>query len=110
VVESANRKEGGPLSVFSLTDQARTDLAEISDYLEDHADEEAATRLIEAVHRACSLIADSPAIGRSLPDFGPGIRVYVLGSYQIFYRDLPSAVLVLRVLHERRNIRRIFGA
>ena len=75
MVEGANRKEGGPLSVFSLTDQARSDLAEISDYLEDHADGETAMRLIESVHHACSLIADSPAIGRSLPDFGPGIRV-----------------------------------
>ena len=109
MVERKDRTEGTPLSGFILSEQARDDVAEISDFLEDNADEAVARRFVDSFAEACRLLAEKPGIGCPRPGLGLGIRVHLLGSYVILYRDTPDLIVVVRVLHERRDISRIFG-
>lgn len=68
-----------------------------------------AARFIESVYSACHLLAERPGIGRPEPEFGHNVRCYVLGSYEILYQDRLDLLFIVRVLHQRRDIRRIFG-
>jgi toxin ParE1/3/4 len=55
------------------------------------------------------LLARHPHIGRPRDeDLRPGLRSFTVGKYLIFYRVEGEDVLILRVLHGRRDIESIF--
>jgi len=50
------------------------------------------------------LVAANPYMGRSRDDLRPGLRSFAAGEYLIFYRIEGSDVVVLRIVHGRRDI------
>ena len=71
---------------------------------------EAADKLVEKFDQTISLIAGSPRIGRDRSDLAPDLRSVPVGEYIIFFRPRSDGVQLIRVLHSKRNIRRImFG-
>ncbi len=49
-----------------------------------------------------------PYLGRQRDELRAGMRSFPLGNYLVFYRVQEDAVLILRVLHGRRDIDALF--
>jgi len=49
-----------------------------------------------------------PEAGRRREDIAPGVRSFPVKSYVIFYRQGAGQIQVLRVLHGRRDVPRLF--
>ena len=61
-------------------------------------------------HRPISCPCRLPPHGRSRDeDFGPGCRSAIVGEYVIVYCVENRDVLILRVVHGRRNLEGLFG-
>ncbi|WEK04771.1 MAG: type II toxin-antitoxin system RelE/ParE family toxin [Candidatus Devosia phytovorans] len=63
----------------------------------------AADDIIDSIIAVSQRAGDYPESGQPRPELGDGIRSIPLGNYVIYYRLLPRAVFVLRILHAARN-------
>ena len=67
-------------------------------------------RLIDAITDRFFSLARFPFMGRSREaDFGPGCRSLGVGEYVIVYCVKDQDVLILRVVHGRRELETLFG-
>ncbi len=85
------------------TDQAEADLAEILEYLDQHSPL-IAERVADAFDDRFRLLAQFPEMGRAREELSTGLRSVVVEHYVIFYRVTASAVELIRILHEARDI------
>lgn len=90
-----------------LTLLARQDLQGIAADLGSHS-KRAAERLIKAIQARCELLAMFPHLGCPCDDIRPGLRFSVVRSYVIYYRPRAGTAEILRVVHGRRDLGRIF--
>jgi toxin ParE1/3/4 len=89
--------------------EAESDLDEIWYYVaEESGSIETADRLIDSITDRFFLLARSPYIGRSRDDLGPGYRGFPVETYLIIYCLEGGDVLVLRVVHGRRELGALF--
>jgi toxin ParE1/3/4 len=89
--------------------RARADLDEIWHYIAtESGSEQAADRTVDSILDRLLLLSRWPRLGRSRNDLRRGLRSYGIGNYVIFYRISRAGVVILRVLHARRDIRRLF--
>lgn len=68
----------------------------------------AATDILLKIRKACERTADWPESGRRREEIAPGVRSALIKPYVIFYRCPAGQVQVLRILHGRRDILRVF--
>jgi toxin ParE1/3/4 len=61
-----------------------------------------ADRVIDAIFDRFELLAEQPRIGRHRPEFGHGVRSFVVDGYVVYYRH-DRELLIARVLHGRRD-------
>ena len=87
---------------YRLSPLAEQDLEEIWLYVAEESSLATADRLIDAIVDRFALLVEQPAMGRSRPEFGAGVRAFVVESYVIYYRH-DGDVLIARVLHGRRD-------
>ena len=87
---------------YRLSPLAERDLDEIWSYVAEDASVTRADRLIDAIVDRFELLAEQPRMGRNRPEFGEGIRSFVVESYVIYYRHAAD-ILIARVLHGRRD-------
>jgi plasmid stabilization system protein ParE len=87
-----------------LSPQAEAELDEIWLYVTEHSSVGAADGLIDRLTDAFLLLAGQPYMGRSRDELREGYRSLPLGEYVIFYRIEGEDVLIVRVLHGRRDI------
>ena len=88
--------------LYRLSALAEQDLEEIWSYVAEDASPETADRLIDAIFDRFELLVEQPRMGRNRPEFGEGVRSFVVESYVIYYR-YEGDVLIARVLHGRRD-------
>lgn len=88
---------------ISRTPRARLDLVEVWSYIADD-NEAAADQVLRCIDSVLSMLADTPLAGRARPELRPEIRSFPVGNYILFYRVLPDAVDVVRVLSRYRDI------
>ena len=93
-----------------FTDAAAADLDEAFAYVgaQKHSAATAATELLTALRSAVERLADFPDLGVMLSpeDFTlvtPGIRFLVVEPYVIYCRKVDEGVVILRILHSRRD-------
>jgi toxin ParE1/3/4 len=92
-----------------LAPQARADLNEIWDYIfNESGNETAADRMIDAIVERLTLLSEWPRIGRRRNDLRRGLRSHPVGNYVIFYRIARADVVILRVIHTRRDVSPLF--
>ncbi len=102
-----------PLPV-KLTRLAADDLAEAFAYGAQR-NLNSAARLLDGLRSSVERLGDQPLLGVALsPEefelVTPGIRFIVVAPYIVFYRAMPDAVVVLRILHGRRDhLRELLG-
>jgi toxin ParE1/3/4 len=87
---------------YRLSALAEQDLQEIWSYVAEDASPATADRLIDAIVRRFELVAEQPGMGRIRPEFGEGVRSFVVESNVIYYRH-DGETLIARVLHGRRD-------
>jgi toxin ParE1/3/4 len=87
---------------YRLSDLAELDLAEIWSYVAEDASPTTADRVIDAIFDRFELLTEQPRMGRNRPEFGEGVRSFVVESHVIYYRH-DGDVLIARVLHGRRD-------
>ncbi len=63
-----------------------------------------ADRVVENVTNCCALHAAYPHMGRKRDSPGPGRRLFAAGDRVILYRIEAQDVLILHILHRRRDI------
>ncbi len=57
---------------------------------------------MDAIFDRFELLTEQPRMGRNRPEFGEGVRSFVVASYLIYYRH-DGDILIARVLHGRRD-------
>lgn len=90
-----------------LSKQAWSDLREILLYIA-RSNPDAAEAHHQKLVDACSMLAEHPLAGRHRPEIGARIRSYAVGNYNIFYTPQQRGVLILRLLHSARDVRKLF--
>ncbi len=93
-----------------LAPQAAADLDDIWYYVaKESGSIEIADHLIDAITGRFFLLASHPYLGRVRDDdFGMGSRSFAVGEYVIVYCVEDDAVLILRVVHGRRDLETLF--
>jgi toxin ParE1/3/4 len=92
-----------------IVPRARGDLDQIWDYIfTETGNEAAADRAVDAIIERFVLLSRWPRIGRARDDLRRGLRSHPAGDYLIFYRISRGGVVILRVLHGRRDIPPLF--
>jgi toxin ParE1/3/4 len=90
-----------------LTDQAKDDLLGIWHAIASNRDERTADRFTAKILDKCQSHALFPESGRLRSELLPGLRSFPVTPYIVFYRPAEDTILVLRVLHGHRDIKRI---
>ena len=93
-----------------LAPRAETDLDEIWYYVaKESSSVEIANRLIDTITDRFSTLAGFPYAGRARDaEFGAGCRSLAAGEYVIVYCVENKDVLILRVVHGRRELESLF--
>lgn len=89
-----------------LTEQADADLAAILIYLAHEAGVATAERYAREFDALFDRLMDFPHLGAPRTELGPNLRIAIVSPYLAFY-DYDAAagmILILRILHGRRNI------
>jgi antitoxin ParD1/3/4 len=98
------------MTLYRFTPQASDDLLEIWRYIATD-NPEAADRVENAIHDACTLIARSPLVGQTRKDLTSlPLRFWTLRrfpNYLIVYDPAATPVQVIRILHSMRDLKRI---
>jgi toxin ParE1/3/4 len=63
-----------------------------------------ADRMLDRINDTMNRLAAVPFMGQARVDLAPGLRMFPVGSYLIFFRPIESGLEVIRVLHGKRNI------
>lgn len=88
--------------------QADSDLDDIWLYIASESGSvDVADRVIDSIVGRFLLLARYPRIGRSRDELRTGLRSFPVGDYVVFYRISGEYVVILRVLHGRRDIERL---
>lgn len=94
-----------------LARQAERDLDDIWLYVaKESSSIEIANHLIDLITQRCAALGRFPYIGRTRnDDLGPGYRSLTVGEYVIVYCIEKEDALILRVVHGRRDMEKLFG-
>jgi toxin ParE1/3/4 len=94
-----------------VSPRAEADLDDIWFYVaRESGSLDIATRLIDGITSRFLLLAGVPYAGRARDaNFGAGTRSLTVGEYVIVYCVEDSDVLILRVVHGRRELEALFG-
>ncbi|HTS47068.1 MAG TPA: type II toxin-antitoxin system RelE/ParE family toxin [Bryobacteraceae bacterium] len=93
-----------------VSPRAEIDLDEIWYYVaKESSSIEIANHLIDTITDRFFMLSGFPYIGRSREELGPGCRSVAVGEYVIVYCVENGDILVLRVVHGRRDFEMLFG-
>lgn len=96
------------LARLVLSPLSLRDLQNIHDYIaSDNPD--AASAFLDRIDSRLEMLREHPLIGRRREELPVGVRCITEGNYLLIYRFLvdQNTVELVRVLHGKRNIRRI---
>ncbi|AMV37646.1 type II toxin-antitoxin system RelE/ParE family toxin [Planctomyces sp. SH-PL62] len=89
-----------------ISREALADLDEAWEYLA-RRNPNTADRLLDRFFAAARMHAQFPLMGPSRDDISPGLRCFTARPYVAFYRVEGENIVVLRVLHGRRDLKRV---
>jgi toxin ParE1/3/4 len=86
--------------------RAQADLESILESLQ-RTNSAAAQRYAAVFQARAEALGRFPEMGRLRPEFAPGLRSTLVWPYVIFYRVEGDVVQIIRILHGKRDLRRI---
>jgi toxin ParE1/3/4 len=89
---------------FVLAPRARRDLRDILKYTERQWGREQRRRYSSQLRAAFAQLAQFPGLGKPRPGFGPEARAYPVEQHLVIYQPSDAEVLILRILHVRRDL------
>ena len=89
------------------TRRSRTDLIDILLFIR-RDNRRAARRLLDTVNTKLELLAEFPGLGQPREELGKSLRSFPIGEYLLFYRPITDGIQLIRVLHGRRDLRKLF--
>jgi toxin ParE1/3/4 len=90
------------MSGFDLSRRARGDLVEIGLYGAARWGDERSERYVSDLYAVFQRLVDGHAFGRRCDRLRPGLWRIEHASHVVFFRRLPSGVLICCVLHKRQ--------
>lgn len=90
------------MSRLSFSPLAVADLEGILEYIARDKPR-AASSFLEMLREKCHTLARFPLLGASREELAPGLRMYPVGNYVIYYRNEREGARVERVLHGARD-------
>jgi toxin ParE1/3/4 len=93
------------MKALIVSDRAQRDIEQIGDFTKGEWGEKAWRRYKDLLMRRMSALRARPSAGRARDDLKAGYRSLLCGSHVIFFRETDSSVEVVRVLHQRMDIR-----
>ena len=95
------------MKTIEIAPQARADLDEIRRWIaKDNAS--AAVDYLDGIRSILRRLADWPMSGLSREEIRPSIRSFAYRSHLIFYKTTDAGISIVRVVHGRRELGRIF--
>jgi toxin ParE1/3/4 len=91
----------------TLTDRAKDDLLEIWHRIAANRDERAADRFTAKILDKRQSHAQFPESSPLRTEISPGLRSFPVAPYVVFYRPYENTLLVVRILHGHRDVKRI---
>jgi toxin ParE1/3/4 len=88
--------------------EARSDLVDIWRFLSSR-NARATGRIMRDIAERFELLLDYPESGTKRDELRAGLRSFPVGNYIVFYWITEEGVEIVRVLHGRRDIERIFS-
>ena len=85
---------------------AEADLREIAEYIEA-ANPGRGVSYVAEMRSTIALYAEQPLSGRERTDVADGLRGFPFGNYVVFYRPLADGITVVRVIHAKRDLKRL---
>ena len=90
-----------------IAEEAVSDLVDLWTYIaEDSPDR--ADQFVDKIYETCTLLAETPMMGRERSELLLGIRSFPLGRYLIFYRIVAETLQVVRVISGYRDLDAMF--
>lgn len=87
-------------------EKAASDLERIFRYVEANSGPNVAADLVLRINEVLTgVVTRQPRSGRQRPEFGADVRSFPIVPYVAFYKIEPKRIVVLRVLHGRRDLR-----
>jgi len=97
------------VGVYTLSSYARRDLVAAALYVHKKTgNPEAGDRIIAQLAAVMEKLAEFPTMGRARAELRPRLRSFASNPFSIFYRRTRTGVHVLRILHQRENVRKAF--
>jgi toxin ParE1/3/4 len=88
---------------------ARAELAQIYDFSREEFGMDVAEAYMAGLRGAFDRLLEFPLLGPVYAGVTPEVRLFLHRSHRIFYRVEKDVVLIVRVLHKRRDVRAVFG-
>jgi toxin ParE1/3/4 len=98
-----NSRDRGDMPHVFTRPRAEADLVEIWHYIAQDSPANA-DRMLDRISDTLSRLAIMPFIGQARFDLAPGLRMFPVGSYLLFFRPIQDGIEVIRVLHGKRHI------
>jgi toxin ParE1/3/4 len=95
---------------FTIADSALEDMADVWTFYQQLNSEESAQRLIDEVFDLIEQLKVFPEMGERRDQLRRGLRKIRVRQHLIFYVFEKNMVMVVRVLHARRDFEAIFDA
>jgi toxin ParE1/3/4 len=89
--------------------QAEEDLLDIWSFVAQESSAETADKLLREIDHACFALGAWPEYGRVRNEVREGLRSVRVNRYVVFYRVKKSAIQIVRVLDERRDVDPLFS-
>ena len=89
---------------FTLTNKAKDDLLNIGRFTQSRWGRDQRLKYLKMLDTCVQQLADDPLIGKDCQEIRPGYRRHLAGRHLIFYRQLPSGIEIIRILHESMDV------
>jgi toxin ParE1/3/4 len=89
--------------------KSKKDLRDVWRYYERVASPEIADKLLREIDEAGRRLTDEALMWRARDEIVPGLRSVLVHPYTVFYRIDDGVVEIVRVLHERSDLARVFS-
>lgn len=97
------------MAEVEISREAQTDLADIGAAGVEQFGSSVAERHLRDLRRVFGRLADYPLAGQARPEFRHGIRSVPCRPHRILYTVRGDTVLIVRVIHQARDVARALG-
>ena len=98
------------MSSFDLSKSAHADLKSIATYTQERWGVRQRNAYLKEIDRIFHSLAKNPVMGRACDEILEGYRKFPHGVHVIYYKQLESELLIVRILHATMDVDAHLGA